>query len=139
MPTRKPESVKNAVVAKRLQGDSKRQIARDLDIHRATVDNILDESQVEEALAQCRRDYLQLAPTALNVVKKALAQATDAQEIDRDQVGTALQVLKGTGIHEERTRSRSDVRITDHTSESNEQLIDSVDQLLRKTQPPKPS
>jgi hypothetical protein len=136
MPTHKPEAVKQAVVSKRLQGDSKRKIARELQINRETVNNILDESQVEPALAQWRRDYLQLVPAALNVVKTVLLQHEDTKVVDKDMLGTALQVLKGTGVHEERSRSRNDVRIAnDYTNESDEQITDSIQKLLAGPQP----
>jgi len=136
MPTHKPEAVKQAVVSKRLQGDSKRKIARELQINRETVNNILDESQVEPALAQWRRDYLQLVPAALNVVKTVLLKHEDTEVVDKDMLATALQVLKGTGVHEERSRSRNDVRIAnDYTTESDEQITDSIQKLLAGPQP----
>ena len=134
MPTHKPEAVKQAVVSKRLQGDSKRKIARELQINRETVNNILDESQVEPALAQWRRDYLQLVPAALSVVKTVLLQHEDTKIVDKDMLATALQVLKGTGVHEERSRSRNDVRIAnDYTTESDEQIAGSIEKLLAGT------
>src|SRR5437899_3125313 len=136
MPTHKSEAVKQALVSKRLQGDSKRKIARELQINRETVNNILDESQVEPALAQWRRDYLQLVPAALSVVKTVLLQHEDTKTVDKDMLATALQVLKGTGVHEERSRSRNDVRIAnDYTTESDEQIAGSIEELLAGTRP----
>src|SRR5579863_324351 len=93
--SKKPESIKQAVISKRLQGESKRQISRDLEIHRQTVDTILDESQVEASLAQWRRDYLQLVPKALFIVTRMLEEAQSVP-VDKDLFGAALQVLKGT-------------------------------------------
>lgn len=132
----KPESVKQAVVAKRLQGESKRQISRDLSIHRETVDNILDESQVEASLAQWKRDYLQLVPKALAIVTRMLDDAQTGP-VDRDLFGAALQVLKGTGVHEERTRSQNNVKISkDLTNASDADLDKSITELLATPQPP---
>jgi hypothetical protein len=134
--SQKPESVKQAVVAKRLQGESKRQISRDLDIHRNTVDNILDESQVEASLAQWRRDYLQLVPKALGIITRMLDDAQDGP-VDRELFGAALQVLKGTGVHEERTRSQNNVKISqDLTNATDSDLDKSITELLATTQPP---
>ncbi|GEM_PF-5008214 len=136
MPSKKPESVKQAVVSKRLQGESKRQIARDLEIGRATVDNILDESQVEAALAQWRRDYLQLVPTALRVTKQFLEDGERNAPIDKDVFNGALQILKGTGVHEERTRARSDVRVTkDLTNATDAELDQSIAELIATPKP----
>jgi len=133
--SKKPESVKQAVVAKRLQGESKRQIAQDLEIHRETVDNILDESQVEASLAQWRRDYLQLVPKALNIVTRMLEDAQNGP-VDKDLFGAALQVLKGTGVHEERTRSQNSVKISqDLTNASDSDLEKSITELLATPQP----
>ena len=133
----KPEAVKQAVVSKRLQGESKRQIARDLDIHRETVDNILDESQVEAALAQWRRDYVQLVPTALKIVERMLEKAQDEASVDKDMFSAALQVLKGTGVHEERTRSQNTVKISkDLTNASDEELDKSISELLATSSSP---
>lgn len=133
--SKKPESIKQAVVAKRLQGESKRQISRDLEIHRETVDNILDESQVEASLAQWKRDYLQLVPKALVIVTRMLDDA-QAGPVDRDQLGAALQVLKGTGVHEERTRSQNNVKVSqDLTNASDSDLDKSIAKLLATPQP----
>ncbi len=44
MPTNKSPQAQQAVIAKRLRGDSKRQIARDLGMGRNTVGRILSES-----------------------------------------------------------------------------------------------
>src|SRR5258708_4942298 len=135
----KPESVKQVVVSKRLQGESKRQISRDLDIHRQTVDNILDESNVEACLAQWRRDYMKLAPLALSAVQRFLTDGSaEGATIDKDAFSGALQVLKGTGVHEERTRSRNDVRVTqDLTNASDEELDNSITELLSPEPPTK--
>jgi hypothetical protein len=132
----KPESVKQAVVSKRLAGESKRQISRDLEIHRETVDNILDESQVETSLAQWRRDYLQLVPKAMGIVKRMLDDAQDGP-VDKDLFTAALSVLKGTGVHEERTRSQSNVKISqDLTNASDEELNKSIAELMAASQSP---
>jgi hypothetical protein len=138
MPSKKSESIKQAVVSKRLSGESKRRIAQDLEINRATVDNILDESNVEAALAQWRRDYMELVPKALTVVRKYITSGAASEEVDKEAFAGALQVLKGTGVHEERTRSRNDVRVShDLSTESDEQLIDGIGQLLKGHQPQK--
>lgn len=139
MPSKKPESTKQAVVSKRLQGASKREIARDLGIHRETVDSILDESQVEAAMAQCRQDYLKLAPRALDVVERFLiAGSEEGVAIDKETFTGALQVLKGTGVHEERTRSRNDLRVSrDLTNASDEELDKSITELLSSEPPAK--
>jgi len=134
--SKKSESVKRSVIAKRLQGESKRKISRDLSIHRETVDNILDESQVEASLAQWKRDYLQLVPKALSIVTRLLEDAQDGP-VDKDLFGAALQVLKGTGVHEERTRSQNNVKISkDLTSASDEELNKSITELLGTPQSP---
>jgi hypothetical protein len=138
MPSKKPEATKQVVVAKRLQGASKREISRELGIHRETVDNILDESNVEAALAQWRRDYLKLVPTALIVTERFLTDGSvEGKTIDKDTFTGALQVLKGTGVHEERTRSRNDLRVSqDLTNVSDDELKRSIADLLKPSQPP---
>jgi len=96
-------------------------------IHGDPVDNILDESQVEASLAQSRRDYLALAPAALSIVKGAL----EGGPVDRDVLSAAFQVLKGTGVHGDRTRSRNDVQMTQEVShETDEQLDESIAAVL---------
>ena len=67
MPTRKAPKVQQEVIAKRLQGESKRKIARDLQMGRDTVDRILSESQMEEAVAQGRSRLLELVPKAVQL------------------------------------------------------------------------
>jgi hypothetical protein len=133
--SKKSEAVKQAVVSKRLAGESKRKISRDLEINRQTVDNILDESQIEAALAQWRQNYMELVPSALDILRRFLADGKFAPEIDKDTVSAALQVLKGTGIHEERLRSRSEVKVTrDLTNASDAELDNAISQLLARPQ-----
>jgi hypothetical protein len=108
-----------------------------LAIHRDTVDNILDESQVEAALAQWRRNYLQLVPAALKIVQRMLAEVTDETPVDKDLFSAALQVLKGTGVHEERTRSQNTVKISEDLSNaSDDELNRSISDLLAASKPP---
>jgi hypothetical protein len=72
MPTNKSPQVQQAVIAKRLQGESKRKIARDLEMGRDTVDRILSESQVEAAVAQGRTQLVELVPKAIQLIQRAI-------------------------------------------------------------------
>jgi len=96
-------------------------------IHRETVHNILDESQVEPSLVQCRRDYVALAPTSVKIIKRAI----EGGPVDKDLLWTAFQILKGTGVHEERARSKNNVKISqDLTHLSDDELNESIQELL---------
>ena len=100
-------------------------------IHRETADNVLDQSQAEALLAQCRRDYVALAPVAVNIVERML----QGGPVDKDVFSAAVQVLKGTGVHGERMRARSDVRMTQDVShETDEQLDKSIAEFLSPDQ-----
>ena len=123
----KPESVKHAAVSDRLQENTKGKTSRGFGIHHATVDDVLDESQVEASLAQCRRGYVALAPMAVDIVRRKL----QGGPVDQEVFSAAVQVLKGTGVHEERARSKKDVKISqDFTDLSDDELNRSIEHLL---------
>jgi hypothetical protein len=95
-------------------------------IDRETADNVLDESQVEALRAQCRRDYVALVPLAVSIVKRML----EGGPVDQDIFSAAVQVLKGTGVHEERARSKNDVKISqDFTGLSDDELNRRIEKL----------
>jgi len=106
----KPESVNHAAVSERLQ----------------------DDFQVETSLAQWRREYLALVPAALNIFKRTL----EGGPIDKDMLSAASQVLKGTGVHEERTRSQKNVKIS---RDFRDQSDDELNRKIREFLPPEPA
>lgn len=55
--SKKPESVKLAVTAKSLAGQSERQIAAETGIHRSAVHNIVEEAKVNMRAAMARRGW----------------------------------------------------------------------------------
>lgn len=55
--SKKPESVKLAVTAKSLAGQSERQIAAEIGIHRSAVHNIVEEAKMKLRAAMARRGW----------------------------------------------------------------------------------
>lgn len=51
--SRKPAVVKAQVIEKHVAGQSNREIARELDIHRETVANIVEEADMDSVLVEC--------------------------------------------------------------------------------------
>jgi hypothetical protein len=121
----KAPQVQQAVISQRLQGDSKRKIARDLDIDRKTVDRILSESQIEEAVAQGRSRLVELVPKALQVIEAALEQGLQADGVPRNALEAAINVVKGSGTYEERSRTRGDVYVHDEYAKADRGELES--------------
>jgi hypothetical protein len=125
MPTNKSPQVQQAVIAKRLQGDSKRKIARDLEMGRNTVDRILSESQVEAAVAQGRTQLVELVPKAIQLIPQAIDQGLTADEVPRSALEAAVHVVKGSGTYEERSRTRGDVYVHDDYAHAEREHLES--------------
>jgi hypothetical protein len=124
MPTRKAPQVQQTVIAKRLRGESKRKIARDLQMGRDTVDRILSESQVEAAVAQGRSHLVELVPKALQVIEAAIEQGLTATEVPKSALEAAIHVVKGSGTYEERSRTRGDVFVHDEYAKADRDQLE---------------
>jgi hypothetical protein len=125
MPTNKAPQVQQTVIAKRLRGESKRQIARDLSMGRNTVDRILSESQVEAAVAQGRTQLVELVPKAIELIQRAIDQGLKANEVPKSALEAAIHVVKGSGTYEERSRTRGDVYVHDEYSKADRDQLES--------------
>lgn len=133
MPTNKSPQAQQAVIAKRLHGDSKRQIARDLGMGRNTVDRILTESQVEAAVAQGRTQLVELVPKAIQLIHRAIDQGLAAEEVPKSALEAAIHVVKGSGAYEERSRTRGDVYVHDGYAKADREQLES--QLAERLRP----
>jgi Homeodomain-like domain len=67
-----PEPIRQRVVARHIQGESQRQIAREEGIDRGTVGRILSQTEVVERLAAFDADFLDMAPEAIRAIRAAL-------------------------------------------------------------------
>ena len=77
----KPPAIKASVITRRVQGQSKRSIARDLHITANTVDTILEESQIDSHLESGQRLSVTLIPEAIRVAKHRLSQNSENMAI----------------------------------------------------------
>jgi len=140
MPTHKSPQAQQAVIAKRLNGESKRKIARDLEMGRNTVDRILSESQVEAAVAQGRTQLVELVPKALQLIQRAIDQGLAADEVPKSALDAAIHVVKGSGTYEERSRTRGDVYLhDDYAKADREQLESELAERLGAVRPSRPN
>jgi len=84
VPSNKPRVLQTAVIAKAAIGESKSQIARDLDMTRNTVNRILDASEFNSLVDGGKSNLYQLIPEAVDVygqrVKKNALEAKDFLE-----------------------------------------------------------
>jgi hypothetical protein len=71
--SRKAPGIKADVITRRVQGQSKRSISKDLGITRGTVSTILEESHIEQHLENYQAQSVELIPEALRVMKVRLA------------------------------------------------------------------
>jgi hypothetical protein len=141
MPTNKSPQVQQAVIAKRLQGESKHKIARDLEMGRDTVDRIQNESQVEAAVAQGRTQLAELVPKAIQLIQRAIDQGLAANEVPKSALEAAIHVVKGSGTYYgERSRTRGDVHVhDDYAKADREQLESELAERLGTFRPSRPN
>lgn len=86
--TIKSKSIQTAVTVRRLDGQSKVQIAKDLGIAQNTVTSILALNSVEEQIAEARKGTIALAPLAIAAVQ---------QQIEKGDGDLGYKVLTGIG------------------------------------------
>lgn len=77
----KPPSVKTAVIAKRIEGLPKLQIAKDLEISRPTVDAILAESNLDSLMEDGRIQAFRRIPAALQTLDVRLEKNSESAAI----------------------------------------------------------
>lgn len=75
--SRKAPAIKAEVITRRIHGQSKRSISRDLQITANTVDTILEESHIEAHLKLGQQRTAGLVSSALDVIEKRLAQNSE--------------------------------------------------------------
>jgi len=85
----KPQAVKTAVIAKSLDGQPKRRIAKDLGITTNTVRSILKESQIDSLLEAGTIQCARLIPKSVEVINRRL---------DKDSETAAFRLLEGIGV-----------------------------------------
>jgi hypothetical protein len=88
-----PEPVRERVIARRMSGESNRQIAREEGIDRETVGRILSQPEVEQMKAQYQSRLLSLGAKAIGVYDEALSSGDL-----RIATPVATRVLEGVGV-----------------------------------------
>lgn len=82
-------ATKNAILAKRANGQSKLSIARDVHVAPGTVRKVLDEADFDQLIQQGRSDCAGLLPEAIEGLKRAFAKGEGA---------TCYRFLEGMGV-----------------------------------------
>jgi DNA-binding MarR family transcriptional regulator len=85
----KSPQVKEAVIAHALIGASNTQIAKDLQIDRATVKNILTSAEIQQHIEVGRSDCVRMIPQSVRVIRQRLEKGSET---------AALSVLRGTQV-----------------------------------------
>lgn len=88
MPSTQAPVVETAVIAKRLAGESKSKISRDLEIDRSVVTRILNESEVDKLIGQSKSILYEALPDAARNIARAVQKST----------GHAWELLDRTGV-----------------------------------------
>jgi hypothetical protein len=96
----KSPTTQGRVLAKRLLGQSAREIAQSEGINRETVHRILTQSEMHAAIIEGRRQFTELIPLALAVYKRALEQDKDPYAVN-----VAKDVLSGGQVSIPRTEA----------------------------------
>jgi hypothetical protein len=101
----KSPGTKALVIAKRVQGDSKRKIARDLNLPRVTVTSILDESNLDQQLTSGKLQSAGLISRAIGVIETRLRLNSE---------NAAIKVLENTiwPLNEKQGRNAGDPGLT---------------------------
>jgi transposase len=90
MPSNKPPVVQAAVIAKSMNGDSKRQIAEDLGLGRNTVTAILEDAERNQLVLQGRDGIYQLIGKSVQALERAIDKGKTTEE--------AQLILRATGV-----------------------------------------
>lgn len=88
------EAKKAEVVARKVQGQSERTIARDLGMSRNTVAKIRNDADFREVIFSYRHEATKLIAPALAVLEKTLAQTDEPEEIEEEKFAK-IEVLDG--------------------------------------------
>src|ERR1022692_1113847 len=96
---RKPASVDKEVISRRIAGQSRRQIAREVGIDRGTVAAILTRTQAEECIIAARNRLIGMADKAVNRIDRAIGSRK------RDGLDASALVLRGIGVIHEHAKS----------------------------------
>ena len=112
----KSKAVEKEVIIRRMSGDSKSKIARDIGIHRETVAAILTRTQAEECIVAARNRLIGMADKATDRVEKSIRMRK------REGLDASLAVLRGVGVIQQ--HSKQEVKLTDGIeSMSDDELI----------------
>jgi hypothetical protein len=87
--SRKPPAIKNEVIARRVLGQTKTRIAKDLGIAINTASSIIDLSGVDRMLDSARLGCAGLAQKAVTVVD---------EKLDKKSESAAFRLLEGVGV-----------------------------------------
>jgi transposase len=90
MPSIKPPAVQAAVIAKAMNGDSKRQIAEDLGLGRNTVTSILSDAELNQLVLEGKSAIYRLIPKSVQALDRAIDKGKTTDE--------AQLVLRNTGV-----------------------------------------
>lgn len=85
----KPAVVQAAIIARSAIGDSKSQIAKDLNVSRGTVYSVLSGNEIEQEQLIGRSRCVRLIPTSVDVIEKRLEKGSET---------AALAILRGTNV-----------------------------------------
>lgn len=87
--SRQSEPIKAAIVAKRALGESKAQIARDLELAESTVTDVLDSCDFKALIESGRIRVHRLIPRACDAIEMAL---------DEGNGNIGIKILQGVGV-----------------------------------------
>lgn len=104
--SRKPPQIKEAVIAHALLGTSNTQIAKELDINRATVASILSSAEINQHIEIGRSRAVSLIPRSLDVAEYRLS---------KNDGSMALGILRGTNVLQNQSVSGTQLNIQANT------------------------
>lgn len=97
---------KTEVVARKVQGQSERGIARDLGMSRNTVARIRNDAEFREIVASYRHEATRLIEPAMKVLEKTLAQAEPDEIEGAEEKFAKIEVLDGKELSRLLRRTR---------------------------------
>jgi hypothetical protein len=93
-----PGPVRERVVARHIEGESQRQIAREEGIDRANVARILSQTEVAERLAGFDAEFLDMAPEAIRAIRAALT--SDDERISTAAAFRYVELMQKRGMEQ---------------------------------------
>jgi hypothetical protein len=127
-----PKPIRQRVVARHIQGESQRQIAREEGIDRGTVGRILSQTEVVERLAAFDADFLDMAPEAIRAIRGALT--SEDERIRTAAAFKYVELMQKRGMEQMMQTAEAAAPKTTEKSRQSKMVEQIVEMMVKKAE-----